>query len=149
MSMTRKDREKLKELAKLLFVHETLSQKEVANRIGVSEQTISKWANTENWDQLKVSITIMKEEQLRNLYRQLAEINKTIAERDGQKFATPGEADSISKIAVAIEKMETDVGISDIVSVAKKFLTWLRKTDLMRAQELTPLFDGFIKDNLR
>jgi transposase len=149
MSMTRKDREKLKELAKLLFVHETLSQKEVSARIGVSEQTISKWSNQDNWDQFRVSITITKEEQLRNLYRQLAEINKTIAERDGQKFASPGEADSIAKLATAIEKMETDVGISDIVSVSKKFLNWLRKTDLVRAQDLTPLFDGFIKDNMR
>jgi transposase len=146
--MTKKEREQIKELAKLLFVHETLTQKEIAARVGVSEVTVSKWVNEEHWDNLRASVTITKEEQLRALYRQLSEINKCIAERD-QKFATPGEADTISKLAVAIGKMETDVGISDIVSVAKKLLTWLRKTDLKRAQELTPMFDAFIKDNLR
>lgn len=147
--MTRKDREKSRELAKLLFVHETLTQKEVASRIGVSEQTVCRWAKEDAWDRLRVSITITKEEQLRHLYRQLAAINDEISGRTGNKFASPPEADTISKLAVAIDKMESDVGISDIVSVAKKFLTWLRKTDLSQAQSLAPLFDAFIKENLK
>lgn len=147
--MTRKDREKSRELAKLLFVHETLTQKEVASRIGVSEQTVCRWAKEDAWDRLRVSITITKEEQLRHLYRQLAAINDEISGRTGNKFASPPEADTISKLAVAIDKMESDVGIADIVSVAKKFLTWLRKTDLSQAQSLAPMFDAFIKENLK
>lgn len=146
--MTRKEREQIKELAKMLFVHETLSQKEVSKRIGVSETTISKWSRADNWEQLRVSITITKEEQLRNLYRQLAAINDSIANRD-QKYATPGEADTISKIATSIEKMESDIGVSDIISVAKKFTNWLRKFDIDTARDITSLFDGFIKENLR
>ena len=135
--------------AKLLFIHEQLNQKEIAARIKVSEVTISKWANADNWDGLRVSITITKEEQLKNLYRQLAEMNRAIAERDDKKYASSSEADAISKLATAIDKMESDVGIADIVSVAKKFLTWLRKFDLVKAQDMTPLFDAFVKDNLR
>ena len=135
--------------AKLLFIHEQLSQKEIAARIKVSEVTVSKWANADAWESHRVSITITKEEQLKNLYRQLAEMNRTIAGRDGNKYASASEADAISKLAGAIDKMESDVGIADIVSVAKKFLTWLRKFDLCKAQEMTPLFDAFVKDNLR
>jgi transcriptional regulator with XRE-family HTH domain len=147
--MKKKEREQIRELARLLFIHETLTQKEVAARMGVSEQTVSRWAQAEQWDQLRVSITITREEQLRNMYRQLAEINKEIAEREGQKYATPSEADTIGKLAAAIQKMENDVGIADIVSVSKKFLTWIRKTDLLKAQEFVPWFDAFIKENLR
>jgi hypothetical protein len=110
---------------------------------------VSRWAQAENWDQLRVSITITREEQLRNLYRQLSAINQVIAEREGQKYATPSEADTIGKLAAAINKMENDTGIADIVSVSKKFLTWIRKTDLPKAQEFVPWFDAFIKDNLR
>jgi len=146
--MTRKEREQIKELAKMLFVHETLSQKEVSKRIGVSETTISKWSRADNWEQLRVSITITKEEQLRNLYRQLAAINDVIANRD-VKYASPGEADTISKIATSIEKMESDIGVADIISVAKKFTNWLRKFDIDSARDVTALFDGFIKENLR
>jgi len=146
---TKKEMQDKRDHAKLLFIHEQLNQKEIAARIKVSEVTISKWANADSWDGLRVSITITKEEQLKNLYRQLAEMNKAIAERDEKKYASSSEADAISKLATAIDKMESDVGIADIVSVAKKFLTWLRKFDLSKAQEMTPLFDAFVKDNLR
>ena len=146
---TKKEMQDKRDHAKLLFIHEQLNQKEIAARIKVSEVTISKWANADNWENYKVSITITKEEQLKNLYRQVAELNKVIAERDDKKYASSSEADAISKLATAIDKMESDVGIADIVSVSKKFLTWLRKFDLVKAQEITPLFDAFVKDNLR
>lgn len=146
---TKKEMQDKRDHAKLLFIHEQLNQKEIAARIKVSEVTISKWAKADSWDGLRVSITITKEEQLKNLYRQLAELNKAIAERDEKRYASSTEADTISKLATAIDKMESDVGIADIVSVAKKFLTWLRKFDLSKAQEMTPLFDAFVKDNLR
>jgi transcriptional regulator with XRE-family HTH domain len=146
--MTRKERENIRELAKLLFIHERLTQKEVSKRMLVSEQTVSRWANADNWEQFRVSITITKEEQLRNLYRQLAELNNIISERE-IKYASSIEADTISKLATAIQKMETDVGIADIISVSKKFLTWIRKSDLPKAQDFLPYLDAFIKDNLR
>ena len=146
---TKKEMQDRRELAKMLFIHEQLTQKEIAARISVSEVTLSKWANADSWESHRVSITITKEEQLKNLYRQLAEMNRAISEREGKKYANASEADAISKLAGAIEKMESDVGIADIVSVAKKFLTWMRKFDLKKAQELTPLFDAFVKDNLR
>jgi transcriptional regulator with XRE-family HTH domain len=147
---TKKDREQKKELAKMLFLHETLTQKEIAARVEVSEVTLSKWANAENWESYKVSITMTKDEQLKNLYRQLNEINNSILQKDeGKRFASASEADTITKLTNAIEKMEGDVGIADMVSVNKKFLTWLRKFDLAKAQEIAPLYDSFIKDNIR
>ena len=139
-----------KELAKMLFLHENLTQKEIARRVEISEVTLSKWVNTENWESFKVSITMTKEEQLKNLYRQLAEINNAITlKEEGKRFASTAEADTISKLTNAIEKLEGDVGISDLVASNKKFLTWLRKFDIKKAQEIAPLYDAFIKDNIR
>lgn len=54
-----------KEWAKLLFTKENLTQQEIAERVGVSRVTINKWINSENWEHLKVSITITREEQLK------------------------------------------------------------------------------------
>ena len=139
-----------KEWAQLLFTSVNITQKEVAERVGISPQTMVKWVRDGKWEELKVSITITKEEQLRNLYRQLAELNKSIANREeGQRFATPGEADTISKIANSIEKMETDVGLSDIVGTFRNFLHWLRSIDFTAVQQITPLFDAFIKDKIK
>ncbi len=138
-----------REWALLLYTKENYEQKEIASKVGVSEVTISKWKKKYHWEELKVSITITKEEQLKNLYRQIAELNKAIASREeGKRFATSSEADSISKLANAIDKMETDVGLSDIISTFKSFLSWLKQFDLEKAQELVTLFDAFIKTKI-
>ena len=90
----------------MLYLKEHLTQVEVAERVGVSKQTLCKWVKTEKWEELKTSVSLTREEQLANLYRQVAEINKAIASRgEGERFATSKEADTINKLAAAIEKM--------------------------------------------
>lgn len=136
--------------ALLLYTKENLSQKEIATKVGVSEVTISRWKDKYKWEELKVSITITKEEQLKNLYRQIAELNNAIASREkGSRFASSKEADSITKLANAIDKLESDIGLADIISTFRNFLSWLRKFDLPKAQELTPLFDSYIKTKIK
>lgn len=109
-----------------------------------------RWVKDGQWDELKVSITITKEEQIKSLYRQLSEINQAITEREkGLRYATNAESDTIAKLAGAINKMESDIGLSDIISTVRRFLDWLRATDLSQAQSLTPLFDAFIKDMIK
>jgi len=110
---------------------------------------MSKWVKAGNWDKLKVSLTITREEQLNNLYRQLAEINKEIAERGENRYATPAEADTITKLANAIDKFQTETGLNDVLSVFKDFFSWLRTFDLEEAQRLLPLYDDFVKTKLR
>lgn len=144
LTMTQK-----KEFAKNLFVHENLTQQEIAERVGVSRKTIGKWIQEGQWESLKVSITLTREEQLKNLYRQLAEINKEIAERKESRFASPAEADTITKLSNAISKLETDIGVADIIAVLKKLTAFVRRISLDKAKELIPLFDSFLKDNLR
>lgn len=138
-----------KEWAKLLFLRENLTQKEIAERTGATPATISKWVNSEKWEELKVSVTLTREEQLKHLYRQLGELNKTIAERTEKRYATNTEADTIAKLGSAIEKLESDVGLNHILSAFKEFLTYLRKFDLLEAQRLVPLFDDFVKSKLK
>ena len=138
-----------REWAQLLYTKEHISQKEIAERVGVSQQTMSRWVTKFKWDELKVSITITREEQLKNLYRQLSEMNKAISEREGNKYPTAAEADTITKLANAIDKLETETGLNEILSTFKEFLNWLRKFNLEEAQRLVPLFDDFVKTKLK
>jgi DNA-binding transcriptional regulator LsrR (DeoR family) len=149
MGRKKNEIQQIKDHAKILFLHENLTQKEIAGRVHISEVSLSRWINEERWESLKVSITITREEQLKNLYRQLSELNKAIAERPEVKYATAVEADTISKLASAINKMESDIGVADIVSVGKSFIGWVRSYDVKKAQEITPLFDLFLKDSLK
>ncbi|MDH6310585.1 transcriptional regulator with XRE-family HTH domain [Dysgonomonas sp. PFB1-18] len=139
-----------KEWAKLLFTKENLTQAEIAERVGVRPATLSKWVNTENWQLLKTSITITREEQLARLYQQLQLLQEKILERPiAERFPTTGEADTITKLASAIEKLERETGLSEIIGVSKQFIDWLRLSDLDKAKELTMYFDAFIKERLR
>lgn len=141
-----------KEHARLLYVRENLSQKEIAERVEVAEKTINRWVNEngEEWKRLRTSIFITKEEQLRRIYQQLDELNQEIAHRkEGSKFAQAKEADVIVKLTAAARALESDASLSEIVEVAKRFLNWLRPLDLEKAREISALFDAFIKDQLR
>lgn len=139
-----------KELAQILIVRENLTQKEAAEKVGVSLVTMNKWYKAGNWEMLKVSVTMTKEEQLKNLMNQVADLNASILERPkGERSATSAEADRITKLSNAIDKLEGDVGIADMTAVGRKFINWLRTFDLDKAKETAPYFDAFIKDNIR
>ena len=138
-----------KEWAAMLYLKENLTQAEIAEKVGVSKVTMNKWVKGEKWEERKAGITLTREEQIKNLYRQVAEINDLIANREkGKRFATSTEADTLSKLSGAIKKMETETGIADIISVGTRFVEFLRPIDLEKAKEITRLFDIFIRQNL-
>ena len=66
----------------MLFLKDNLTQQEIAEKVGVARQTVSRWAKEEKWEEHKVGITLTREEQIANLHRQVAEINKGIAARE-------------------------------------------------------------------
>lgn len=139
-----------KELAKALFINGSYTLEEIADKVGCARQTITKWSKADNWEDLKASRTISPEQILAGFNRQIIEINKQIDSREeGQRFATPAEADTLVKLASAIKKIETDTGIADVVNVSMKFTNWLRPLDLEMAKKISNLFDAYLKDILR
>lgn len=138
-----------KEWAKTLFISDHLTQAELADKVGVSRITINKWIKTERWEELKVGITLTKDEQLKNLYNQVAALNRSIsAKEEGKRFADSKEADILMKLSASIKKMEDDVGIADVIGVGRKFIEFTRKIDVEKAKEQAALFDAFIKSIL-
>jgi predicted DNA-binding protein YlxM (UPF0122 family) len=138
-----------KEWASMLYLKENLTQQEIAEKIGVSRQSLGKWIKSGKWDERKTGLTMTREEQIASMYRQVDNINKQIMTREeGQRFANSVEADIIAKLSNAIKKLEDDVGIADIISVGQRFIEWLRPVDTDKAKEMAKLWDAFIKDNI-
>ena len=138
-----------KEWAKTLYMRENLTQQEIAERVGVSRVTVSNWVRAGKWEEQKAGLTLTRQEQVANLYRQVAEINRAISARaEGERFPNSKEADMLGKLAAAIRNMEQETGIADIISVLTGFIEWLRPFDLEKAKELTRLADAYIKDKL-
>lgn len=136
-----------KEIARSLYLNGNYTYEEIADKIGTTRQTVSRWVREGNWDSLKASVMITPEQIIAQINRQLLEINTAINSRqEGQRFATAKEADALAKLAGAVKKLETDIGVPDCVSVAMRFLSWLRPLDLDAAKQFGGLFDAFIKD---
>ena len=138
-----------KEWAKTLYMRENLTQQEIAERVGVSRVTVSNWVRAGKWEEQKAGLTLTRQEQVANLYRQVAEINRAISARaEGERFPNSKEAEILGKLSAAIRNMEQETGIADIISVLTGFIEWLRPFDLEKAKELTRLADAYIKDKL-
>nr|WP_315030455.1 YfeC-like transcriptional regulator [uncultured Porphyromonas sp.] len=136
-----------RELAQRLYVDSNYTQEEVARIIGVTRQTVIRWAKEHHWQELKAATSVSPAEQIRQLRQQIANINDAILTRPlSERWATPAEADSLNKLATAIAKLEKDVGIEDLVSVAMAMTRWLRTSDPERAKELSNLFNAYIQD---
>ena len=136
-----------KGIAKSLYLDGNYTQEEIADKVGTTRQTVSRWVKAENWEEIKASVTITPAQIIAQWNRQIIEINKKINARpDGERFATIQEADAIAKLAGAIKKLEADIGVPDCVSVAMRFLSWLRPLDIEAAKQFNTLFDAFIKD---
>lgn len=144
--MTKMNSEQMRRWALSMYLNENRTQAEIAEACGVSRQTVIRWAKADKWDEHKASLTMTREEQIKNLQRQIMEINNGILDREqGKRFATSKEADTIAKLTTAINKLETELGIHEIVSTAQRFIAWLRPVDLELTKTFTRLFDKFIK----
>lgn len=138
-----------KDWAKVIYLKENLTQKEIAARVGVTEKTLGNWIKADNWEQLKSSIIVTKEEELRRIYLQINELNTVIFSREvGARFAKNNEADTLAKLAATARNLETDTSVADVIEVARGVLSFVRKDDLAKAQELSGIFDAFIKTKL-
>lgn len=137
-----------KEFAKALYLAGGITQKEIAERVKVTEKTLTKWVKEGKWDSFKKSLLTSKQNQLSFFYDQLDWINTEISKRD-YKVATSKEADGIIKLTSAINKLETETSIGDTVEVARNFIEFVRPQNLELAKQITNLFDVFITAKMK
>lgn len=151
-----------KSLAKELYILGTYTYAEIAEKVGSTRQTVSKWATSDKWDELKTYMTAGKSSIIKGLYAQMDMINQAVIERgklidldekDPKKAIQLGptaqESDKIVKLANAIRKMENDSGISSLIDAGIRFGEFLRRTDLEKAREFMKLWDVFLNDQMK
>ena len=90
-----------------MYINENRTQAEIAEACGVSRQTIIRWAKADHWEEHKASLTMTREEQIKNLQRQIVEINNNIIDREpGKRFATPAEPVRMTRSAMRLARAE-------------------------------------------
>ena|SRR5690554_6933700 len=137
-----------REWAQMLFTKERLSQKEISERVGVTEKTISSWKQKYEWEELSQSINVTKEVQLRRMYAQLDRLTNYIENKEDNQFPDIKEVNTMSQLTNNIQKLETETSVAEIIDVGMKFIQFVRKEDWGMAQEITVLLDAFIQDKM-
>lgn len=141
-------RQQQKDYAKQLFLNEPgITQTEIAQRVGVSKNTVCKWVNEGRWEDLKTSMLVEKDTQLARLYTQLRKWNDAVETRpDGEQYLLSKEADAVVKITAAIKNLETETNTAEKMSTGKEFLSFVRKTtDLETSKHVARLFNDYLK----
>lgn len=115
-----------RELAKFYFFNGE-SQKNIAEKIGVSAQTVNRWAKEDNWESLRAAKTITRTEIVRNMLQQL---NDRIV--DGTLTA-----DEAAKMAKAIKSLDGETNIITVIEVFTAYNKWL-VTRMQFDEDLTP-----------
>ena len=137
------------EYAKMLFLdtEQKLTNKEIAERVGVRANTVANWIKKEGWEKLRKSLMVTRQKMISDLYDQLEWLNDEIKNRD-IKVASAKESDSIAKLTNAIERLETDISIAEVYEVSTQFLDFIKPIDFDLYKKLVPLFDTFINSKL-
>lgn len=151
--LTKADIERLKTITKSLYIHEDITQqKALAGRIGVSENTMSKWfkLHEEDWKRLKKNIVLTREERMADLYDELTEIAnhiKTLPE--GKRFADSKLGDVRRKLIKDIKELEVNAALPEVIAALTGLVKFVRNENLDEAKIIMNWSDLYIKTLLK
>lgn len=120
---TKKDNENKRELAKMLYVGGS-EVAEIAERVGVSRQSVSAWINKNGWKELRAARSITRPELVNKL---LVTINNLIEDVNTGEDPTSvsGLADKLVKLSSVIERLDKKANIVQTVDVFMAFSDWV------------------------
>lgn len=152
---------KRRDMAKILYVQGYQSAQEISEKLWCEDGqnarnrtnafnrgvvTVNRWIRDEGWDELRTSLSITRDANLKNLYAQISTITNNIARRPPeQRVATQEEAEMLAKLADIISKLEKEIGISEIVNTGMQFIDWIKTHDIGAAKEVCTYWDEFLK----
>lgn len=104
--MGKLENEQRRELARMYYL-QGITQKEIADKVGVSRNTISAWIKEGGWDSFRAAKAITRKELV---HKMLEQINEKLESKDWT-------ADEIVKAASAIEKLDKQTNVVTIIEV--------------------------------
>lgn len=121
---TKKELEDKKDYARLLYMQGE-QQKTIAEKTGVSPQTITKWVNNGGWVEQRAAQNITRPELVNKLLRTVDKMIESVNTSDDPDAAN-GLGDKLAKFAATIEKLDKHTSIVDVIEVFMAFSKWLQ-----------------------
>lgn len=143
-----KSKDNIKEIAQILFLQNKLSQKEIAEKLEVSQQTVTRWAKAGNWDSLRKNLLTSKSARLSELYDELEEFNRMIKEKEDYKVASSKEADARRKLIMDIKALEGRYSIAQTTSIGMEFCEFVKTAAPNVADKVLNLYNAFVNKTI-
>ena len=133
--MTKAEIENKRSLARSLYLS-GMEQTEIADKVGISRVTISKWCVAEGWKEARAAKSVTRPELVNKLLLTIDKLIEQVnASEDPNLIA--GIGDKLAKLSSVIEKLDKKANVVDAIEVFMAFSKWLEyrsQTD----PELTP-----------
>jgi DNA-binding XRE family transcriptional regulator len=113
-----------KELARMYYMSGE-PQKGVALKVGVTEQTVGKWAKEESWAIKRASINISRPELVNKTLLLINSLLDKVNESENPLEEFGAVADRISKLAATVEKLDKKTNLVTVMEVCSSFEKWL------------------------
>ena len=133
--MTKQESEKKKSLARQLYLS-GLEMNDIADKIGVSRGTVSRWCASDGWKEARAAKNITRPELVNKL---LGTINTLIDQVEESKDPNliAGLGDKLAKLSSVIEKLDKKANVVDAIEVFMAFSKWLEYRSITDP-EVTP-----------
>lgn len=121
--MTKAEIEKKRSLARTLFMS-GMEQAEIAEKVGISRVTISKWCVADGWKEARAAKSVTRPELVNKLLLTIDALITQVNE-SGDPTAMAGLGDKLAKLSSVIEKLDKKASVVDAIGVFMAFSKWL------------------------
>lgn len=122
--MTRKDTEQKKTIGRSLYLS-GMEQTEIADQLGVSRVTISKWCTAEGWKEARAAKNISRPELVNKLLLTIDAMIENVNKSEDPTLIG-SLADKLSKLSATIEKLDKKANVIDAIEVFMAFNRWIQ-----------------------
>lgn len=122
-----------------------MEQAEIAERVGVSRVTISKWCVADSWKEARAAKNITRPELVNKLLLTIDNLITQVNESEDPTLIG-GLSDKLAKLSAVIEKLDKKANVVDAIDVFTAFSKWLEfraKTDPEVTVELIKQINRF------
>jgi len=128
-----------KKLAETLYMNTAMSQKEISEYVGVSENTLAKWASEGKWELRKSAVSVSVDSLIT---KTLDKISKLLDEDNVN-------ADKIMKLAKYVREIgKTETTIVNYVEAFSEFVRYVSKKDVPLAKRINELQNEFVQTKI-
>ena len=121
--MKKADIEKKKSLGRARYLS-GMEQTEIADKIGVSRVTVSKWCAAEGWKEARAAKNITRPELVNKLLLTIDKLIEQVNASDDAELLA-GLGDKLAKLSSVIEKLDKKANVVDAIEVFMAFSKWL------------------------